>query len=166
MTFKLLFLFLFIAYALPVNASELQKPTGTVLLTLTGNIKAKNTANAAVFDLKMLEELGFQKVITKTPWHKKTMVFEGPRGDVLLEKLGVTQGMMFIKALNDYVAKVPVEDFFKTGAILAMKGDGKFLSIRNKGPLFLIFPFDQSPDLKNDSYYTKSVWQIKSIHIE
>ena len=43
--------------------------------------------------------------------------------------------------------------------------DGKPLSVRDKGPLFLIYPFDKNPELYNEKYFSRSVWQIKKIEI-
>ena len=39
------------------------------------------------------------------------------------------------------------------------------MSIRDKGPIFMIYPFDKNPELYNEKYFSRSVWQIKSIEV-
>ncbi len=161
-----LFLSLFVFTSAQGYAEGLSHPKGPVILTVTGKIAHTNGEGSAQFDRDMLMNLGMVSFTTGTPWHDRRIKFEGPSGRSLMKALGVTKGTMKVRALNDYVADVPVQDFFVTGAILAMKADGKPMRVREKGPLFIVYPYDSDPDLQNDSYYTRSVWQIKSIHIE
>ena len=44
--------------------------------------------------------------------------------------------------------------------------DGKPMSVRDKGPLFIVFPFDENPALRSELYYGRSAWQVKSITVE
>ena len=39
------------------------------------------------------------------------------------------------------------------------------MSVRDKGPLFVIYPFDEAPELNNETYYGRSAWQVKSIEV-
>lgn len=152
----------------PVQAQGLDTPSGPVILSVTGNIQHKNSPEAALFDVSMLQKLPWKTIKTKTRWHDGVHEFSGPTGASFLKAIGVTDkdADLNVIALNDYTATVPARDFMETGLILAMKQDGKFMSIREKGPLFIIYPFDDNPDLENDAYYTRSVWQIKSIQVK
>ena len=69
-------------------------------------------------------------------------------------------------ALNDYSTEIPIEDFAKYGAILALKRDGEYMPVKDKGPLFIIYPYDSKPELKADQYYARSAWQVKSFKVE
>jgi len=62
--------------------------------------------------------------------------------------------------------QVPVSDAEQYRVILARTINGKSLSIRDKGPLFLIYPFDQYPELQNKLYYGRAIWQISVIKVE
>ncbi|WP_248623755.1 hypothetical protein [Cobetia crustatorum] len=75
---------------------------------------------------------------------------------------------MRVVALNDYAASVPVQDFFDYPVILAMQIDGKRLRVRvrDNGPIFIIYPFSEQPDLLNEEIMTRSVWQVKRIEID
>jgi hypothetical protein len=39
------------------------------------------------------------------------------------------------------------------------------MAVREKGPLFIIYPFDSAPELKNARYYSRSAWQLKAIEV-
>ncbi|WP_421167120.1 hypothetical protein [Aeromonas dhakensis] len=71
-----------------------------------------------------------------------------------------------ITALNDYSIQVPTSDAAQYQVILARSIDGKPLSVRDKEPLFLIYPFDQYPELRNKLYYGRAIWQINKIKVE
>ncbi len=40
------------------------------------------------------------------------------------------------------------------------------MPIRDKGPLWLVYPYDSNPDLNTDKYYSRSVWQIKELNVQ
>jgi len=37
--------------------------------------------------------------------------------------------------------------------------------VRDKGPLFMIYPFDAQPELRSAVYYSRSVWQLSEIEV-
>jgi hypothetical protein len=44
--------------------------------------------------------------------------------------------------------------------------DQHAMTVRDKGPLFIIYPYDSNPDLKAQKYYSRSVWQIARIEVK
>jgi hypothetical protein len=68
-------------------------------------------------------------------------------------------------ALNDYKISVPNEDFKKYKPIIAIKQDGEFMSVRDKGPFWLIYPLSSKPDINNTDFHAKMIWQIRDIHL-
>ena len=85
---------------------------------------------------------------------------------MVLKKVGANGQQLTITALNDYSVQVPASDAEKYPVILARTMNGKPLSVRDKGPLFLIYPFDQYPELRNKLYYSRAIWQISIIRVE
>jgi len=148
--------------------AELMKPVGPVLLTVTGHLQFTNNPDGkAEFDLTMLNAIGLKKSVTTTPWTDGVNTFEGVLIKDVLKTVGSTGGTLLkITALNDYSANMPIEDLDKYNVLLAMKKNGKMLRIRDKGPLFVIYPFDEFSELKNEVIHNRSVWQVKSISIE
>ncbi len=146
------------------SAFALDAPKGPVILTVKGAISKTNAGDTAQFDLAMLEALAGRKATMETPWTDGKVTFEGPLLSALLDAVGSTGSLLSVKALNDYAAEVPAEDA-KLATMLATRMDGKLMSIRDKGPLMVVYPFDQNSDLYNEKYFSRSVWQIKEIEV-
>ena len=150
---------------MPAGAANIDAPKGKVILTVTGNIQNKNDESGAKFDLSMLEKIPGRQASMETPWTDGETVFDGPLLRSILEHVGASGKTMNIIAINDYAAEIPMEDAEKLDTMLALKMNGSLLSVRDKGPLFLIYPFDKNPELYNEKYFSRSVWQIKKIEI-
>lgn len=144
----------------------MQPPAGTVILTITGKVGATNQPGAAAFDRAMLEALPQRSFVTSTPWYKEPTKFTGPLlRDVLAaaKANGVTLEAM---ALNDYKTSIPMEDARQFDVIVAHRINDQPISVRTKGPLFIIYPFDTTPELKAAKYYGRSAWQLKSLKVD
>ncbi|MCJ8508340.1 molybdopterin-dependent oxidoreductase [Rhizobium lemnae] len=148
------------------SALALDAPKGPVILTVKGTLAHANVGGTAQFDLEMLEKLDGRTGKMKTPWTEGETSFSGPLLRAILKEAGATGSQLQVKALNDYFAEIPIEDAENLNTILATRQNGKVMSIREKGPLFLIYPFDQDPALYNEKYFSRSVWQIKEIEVK
>jgi hypothetical protein len=146
-------------------ASALEKPAGTPVLTITGHVTNKNADSGAQFDLSMLEALPGRKGTMETPWTTGKTEFSGPYLREVLKVAGASGKKLIVKALNDYSAEVPMEDASTIDTILAVRMNGEEMSVRDKGPVFLIYPFDLDKSLYNEKYLSRSVWQIKEIEV-
>jgi hypothetical protein len=69
-------------------------------------------------------------------------------------------------ALNDYTTEIPVDDFTKYNVILALKRDGEYMPVRDKGPLFIVYPYDSDPELRSQKYYSRSAWQVARLIVK
>ena len=149
------------------GAAALDAPSGRPVLTVAGKVTQTNRNGQAVFDTALLDRLPVHQIITQTPWYDGAKTFEGPLLRDVLAAAGADEAtVLVVKALNDYSANIPIEDARHYDVILARKLDGRPMAIRDKGPLFLIYPFDRHPELKSDKFYHRSVWQIHRIDAE
>lgn len=165
MRVRLMLLALLFLPLLPIQAAELAAPTGPVVLTVAGKIAQTNGGDSASFDLAMLDALPQHSTTTVTPWYTGAQTFSGVVIGDLLESLGAEGEMLTVTAINDYSAEIPLADFANDKVILASRINGDLLSIRDRGPLFVIYPFDDNPGLYNEVYFGRSVWQVKSITV-
>ena len=147
-------------------ASELARPAGKVLLTLTGNIQNTNEDGKAVFDLASLEKLGVVSFQTTSPWYNGRTTFTGIPMQKLMDYVGAKGSIVTVTALNDYTTVLPLSDFKKYNVILALKVNGEYLRIRDKGPTFIVYPYDSMPELNNQIFYSRSAWQVSRMNIE
>ena len=152
----------------PVAVSQrtLALPTGKAILTISGKIGVTNQQGLAVFDRSMLEKLGMTSFETMTPWYSTKVKFEGVPMRSLMQAVAAAGQTLSVTALNDYKTAIPVEDFDKYDAILAIKRDGQYMPVSDKGPLFIVYPFDAHAELKNQKFYSRSAWQVAKIEIK
>ncbi|HEX6956924.1 MAG TPA: molybdopterin-dependent oxidoreductase [Ferrovibrio sp.] len=151
-------------------AEALPQPTGEVLLTVGGAIGRGNAQDAgghriAAFDRAMLERLGLHRVETATPWHSGKVRFEGTLLRDVLTAVQADGTSLHAVALNDYVIDIPVSDAERYDVILALKANGDWLTLRSKGPVFVVYPYDSDPALRRDVIYYRSIWQLRRIDI-
>ncbi|WP_299996489.1 molybdopterin-dependent oxidoreductase [uncultured Cedecea sp.] len=163
---RLIIMLLSFALSTQVWADEFSKPEGKVLLTLSGNIENTNEAGKAVFDLASLEKLGMVSFQTTSPWYDGRTTFEGISLQKLMDYVGAKGSVVKVTALNDYTTEIPLSDFKKYNVILALKVNGKYMRVRDKGPLFVVYPYDSIPELNNQIYYSRSAWQVSKMSIE
>lgn len=148
------------------RAEPLPKPTGKVLLVVSGSIENTNGDGTASFDLAMLEAIGTATTKTTTAWTEGTSTFEGVLLSKLMQRVGAKGKIAVTIALNDYKVEIPVDDFAKYPVILAYRKDGEELKIRDKGPLWVVYPQDEFPELKTKQTQAKWVWQVKEISLK
>lgn len=153
------------AASIATSSYALDKPTGPIVLTVKGDLDHPNSGTTAQFDLPMLEALKGRTGKMKTPWNEGEVSYSGPLLKSILEAAGAKGETLKIIALNDYSAVVPASDARDMDTILATRADGKMMSVRDKGPLFLIYPFDEDEKLYNEKYFSRSVWQIATIEV-
>lgn len=147
------------------QTAALPAPAGPVVLTVKGKIGRTNAPGEARLDRAMLAALPQGRFTGETPWTKGTVTFTGPLGSALLDLVGATGSLMKVVALNDFVAEVPVDDFRQHQVILATHRDGNQMAVRDRGPLWIIYPMDRDPSLRNSLVYARSVWQIRDIDV-
>jgi hypothetical protein len=147
------------------RAQALGAPSGTVVLTMRGRIQRTNQGDNAVFDMAMLEAATQHSLTTKTPWFKEQRKFTGPLLRDVLAMVGAHGNTLRIGALNDYRIDVPADDARRFDVTLARLIDDRPIPVREKGPLFMIYPFDSDAALRNPLYYSRSVWQLNTIDV-
>jgi hypothetical protein len=106
------------------------------------------------------------EIKTRTPFTEGVSVFRGVRVRDLLRKVGATGSKVQATAINLYSSEIPISDFERYDVILAMEVDGKPLRVRDKGPLWVIYPYDH-PELSGDKLIERrSVWQLVKLDIQ
>lgn len=147
-------------------AWALEPARGTVVLALSGKVHSPNRGDRAVFDMAMLEQLVQHSFTTKTPWYGEPHTFTGPLLRDVLAAAGADGQRLRAVALNDYRVDIPAEDAKLYDIVVARLMDNKPMTVRDKGPLFIIYPFDAQPELRNTIYYSRCAWQLKAIEVQ
>jgi len=158
-------LLLTICAVTPAAADRLPQPIGQVLLTVDGRISNANVGNSAGFDWEMLVTLGMHTLETSNPWVKGMNTFEGVLLADVLRAVGVTDGTLEARALDGFTVDVPVRDAFDFPVLLAMKWNGEVMRVRNKGPIWIVYPVDQYAELKKEQFSSRSIWQLQQLTV-
>ncbi|MBR9765017.1 MAG: oxidoreductase [Rhodobacteraceae bacterium] len=118
------------------------------------------------FDRTALEALPATAFETSTIWTEGVQQFRGVRMTVLLAHLGIEGGQLQLTAANDYSIEIATGSFRPDGAILAYERNGTPMTLRSKGPLWLVYPYDSSPDFRSEVIYSNSIWQLDRISLK
>lgn len=123
--------------------------------------------DTVAFSFEDLLDMPQTTVVTKNDYVDHTTTFQGPRLSTLLEhfKIDRTETLQMV-ALNDFTAEVPASDAYDYEVILAVLRDGDRMSVRDKGPIWVIYPMDDHPELQDEAYNGRLVWQLKEISVE
>lgn len=144
------FTFLLVLFAFSVNSAQ---------LSLVSNGITTNTLSD-----QDLSEFPQTEIATELPWLEGVTSFTGVQVSDIFEhiKMPIPKTMTFV-ALNDYQIEVVVEDIENYQPIIANRKNGKIMTVRDKGPFWLIFPLSQYPEINNTDYHAKMIWQLKEI---
>ena len=151
--------------AFPSQAESLIAPTGHVILTVTGNISVTNAKNEAQFDIALLESLGEATLVTSTPWTDGLVRFEGVWARDLLDAVGAAGDQVIALALNDFRAEIPWDDLASRNVLLALKMNGTYMRVRDKGPIWIIYPPSRNGEFQDMATRSKMVWQLTRLEV-
>lgn len=146
-------------------ADDISTPSGDVILTVTSSAQSSDDAEITQFDLEMLSALGLESIKTTTIWTEGLQTFEGVSLKALAEMLEIESGTFLATAINDYTVEVPVSDAVEGGPIIAFMMNGEEMSVRDKGPLWVIYPYDASSNYRTEVIYSRSIWQLDRIEV-
>lgn len=148
------------------RAEPLPLPGGEIVLTITGKINNTNAVGEANFDRAMLEGIGLWTLETTTPWTDGRQSYVGVLARDLLLAVGARGQRVTARGLNDYVVDIPIADFLKYPVIFAFKVDDRYMRVRDKGPVMIVYPRDKFDELKSPRYSSKWVWQLRELDIK
>ena len=136
-----------------------------MLLTLSGDIPFANVDGTLQFDRTSLSSVDDTTITTSTVWTEGVHTFQGVSLHALTELLGISDGILRATAINDYAVEIPVSDAVAGGPILAHTLDGMSMTVRDKGPLWLVYPYDSNPAYNTSQYHARSIWQLDRIEV-
>jgi hypothetical protein len=136
-----------------------------VILTITGKVQKRAGADTLDFDMAALSKLPATSFNTRTPWYAQPRKFTGVLLKDLLASVGGSGNTLRAMALNDYRVELPAEDWLQHGAMLAYLLDDKPMTVREKGPLVIIYPFDERREVRTAVHYSRAVWQLRSLEL-
>lgn len=150
------------------GATTLPAPQGDVLLTVTGDVGTSNAPDGAQFDDAMLAALPQVAFTTGTLWTPAPRRFEGPALSAVLAAAGAADPQpqrIEASAANDYRTLIDPALVGPRAPIVARRIDGAPFGLRDRGPLWVMFPFDDDPAFRTEPIYAQSVWQLVALAV-
>ena len=132
---------------------------GKVVLNL---INEGRNIKLSMADIKALPQHTF---FSKSPWYQGRIKMTGPLIRDVLFKYKIKGEIIEAQALDDYKTKIPISDVFKYNIVLAHTSNDFPLTVKTKGPLWVVYPFDDNPELQAYKHYERSIWQLKTFTI-
>jgi hypothetical protein len=105
------------------------------------------------------------EVSTTTPWTEGTNTYSGVRISELLKAVGAQGSTISATALNDYTIAFKAAAALEYPVILATRSNGQLMRVRDKGPLWIIYPLSENPQLRKEEFHQTMVWQLKALTI-
>jgi hypothetical protein len=139
-------------------ARDLGAPTGPVILTVTDA-----AGGSWAFDRAMIEALGWQTITTVTPFTEGPQEFAGIPLSALAEATGAEGSTIQAIAINDYVAEIPAAHMADHGVFLALDHNGAPMRVRDRGPVWIIYPAATVDDPVN-RFDAMMVWQLRELN--
>lgn len=122
-----------------------------------------------VLDEAAISALPWHEIRTHTRWTDGVQHFRGPLlRDVLLtsgSRAELKDRTLEMRALNEFEVQVPGRDAWAYDTVLAREMNGKLMRVRDKGPLWLVYPRDDTPELQDPQLDARWIWQLSEIHI-
>ena len=147
-----------VAWAQEVEVVEIARDR--VLLTVAG------PDGETTYSIAQFEDIGVATFVTTTIWTEGPQKFTGVPLHLFVEHLGLTDGSLVARAVNDYAITFPVEDALQEGPIIAYLRNDMLMPLRDKGPLWIVYPFDSEPDFRTEVAHARSIWQLERIEIQ
>lgn len=134
-------------------------------LEVVDHIGGKNS----LITMTDLDALPQKSIETHSPYFEGSLLFTGPNlAEVLRtfsrEDVG-SKTPLTLRAMNDYVVRTSLGVLAQSGAIIATRKEGSRLSIRERGPFWIMLPLSERPELDEESYHRLLVWQLQRIDI-
>lgn len=140
------------------------QPENPVILSVSGAL-ACCPEGTAYFDLARLDALPQTEVTTTTPWTDGSTVYSGVRISELLKAVGAQGSTISATALNDYSTTFNAAAVMQYPVIVATHSNGQPMRVRDKGPLWIIYPLSENPQLRKEEFHQTMVWQLKALTI-
>ena len=153
---------------------KLELATLIVLGALIGPLAAQEGHSLMVVDadgeehvlsLDALDSMEQVEFSTTTIWTEGKVQFSGVPVMSILAAFEAEGTTLQMSALNDYKVEMPIADLRQDLPIVATRMNGQTMSVREKGPYWIVYPFDRSPEYRTEVTYAQSVWQLTALAV-
>ncbi|WP_118137159.1 molybdopterin-dependent oxidoreductase [Oceanicella sp. SM1341] len=148
--------------AMPGGAALAQE---TMLTLSNANLPAGS--NTVMLDEQALEDMPQRTLNTTNEFVDGKTDFTGPLARDVISLIGRGSATRVrLTAVNDYTVEVDLAEFEQYDVIFALAMNGERLSLRDKGPIWVIYPMDDHAELQDPSYNNRLIWQLVKVELK
>lgn len=115
-----------------------------VVLTVEHKNKKSQLTVLTELTLSDLQLLLVTEFTTSTIWTAEKQTFTGVELAELIAHLEIKAELLHAVALDEYYLDLAISDAVTGGPIIAYFNNGKQMTTRDKGPLWIVYPYDNS----------------------
>ena len=136
------------------------------LLTLS-NPRIAGPHGVIKFTRADLEAMQQVEITTSNAFMDHPATFRGPSAYALIDQIGrAGANVVRLSSANEFFIDVDIAELADYGVILAIEVDDKRLTMRDRGPIWLMYPVDQFEELQNPSMNNRLIWHLQTIELQ
>lgn len=139
--------------------------TGAAAQDVILTVQDSKTGQSVTFTDAELMALPQQSFETETIWTEGVVTFSGPSLKAVIAQAAMSPGDVELYAINDYNVVLPAGKIEDGAPIIANRINGAPFSVRDKGPLWIVFPYDGESRYNTEEYFALSVWQLNRLNV-
>ena len=112
-----------------------------------------------------LDTLPQKRFTTATQWLDDDVEFSGVSLSAVLADAGAEGETLTMTALNAYSVEMPMDEVEEDYPIIATRMNGETMPVRDKGPYWVVYPYDSDPKFETETIYARSVWQLTKLEV-
>jgi hypothetical protein len=128
-------------------------------------IEAQDGTRLVTLDRADMAALPQTAFTTHTIWTEGPQRFDGVSLAALLAHYRIEAGRLDLVAVNDYTVTLPADGIGPVYPVIAHSRNGAPMSLRDKGPYWLVYNYDADPAFQRETIYLRSIWQLDRITV-
>lgn len=93
--------------------------------------------------------------------------YTGPLARDVIQLIGTGTGTRVkLTAANDYAVVIDLQEFEDYDVIFALGANGEVFSVRDKGPIWVMYPISEHVELQDPVFNNRLIWQLVRLEIE
>ena len=133
--------------------------------TIELNVDGPGAEAPIMLTLEELDAMPQVSFTTSTIWTDGDVAFSGVPLKALLADVAGDGSAVEMVALNDYKVAMPLSQLEEDAPIVATRMNGETMSVRDKGPYWVVFPYDAGAKYQTETAYSYSIWQLNRLEV-
>ena len=151
----------------PMAATEdTEDNASCVIMTITYDMPRDDQTGAITLTEHQIRDLPRLTFNTTTIWTSGVQKFTGVPLKALLDHYGLEGREIVLSAANDYRITIPMNEIRPDAPMIAYERNDKPMSLRDYGPLWLVYNYDGSASNRTQTVFSRSIWQLDHITIK